>query len=223
MHWPLPSRTNRVGRLGLFGVISITLLTGFSPDALTSRAPLDVIWERHMLNGMPANIYVEDGHEVARATGSTEPFEPTRGNPASVTYSKEGIIVTGPQETRMLGLRRHGGWSLHGGRLQRLAAGDPGFELYGKHVIWTAPYFPFPFHRGPQEQQWSYEFFLLKRDQTGRAAQIIRKWVFEPPMVILGPPGRYEVSADMKRDPSAPGITVTVHGLAKPFEERVAF
>jgi hypothetical protein len=178
-----------------------------------------------MMQGVPANVFIYKGQVNARATVLEGSFESAKGDPSSAVLTKYGISVRGPDETRMLGLWRKGGWGLTGGLLARFSARTELVDLYGKEVLWEAPYFPLPFHRAPPERHFSYEFFLLQRNRTTMRAQLLRKWVFEPPEVIItrqfGFPAAETVWAELKYEPTTRTATVTVHGLAHPFQEAV--
>lgn len=202
------------------------IMIGAAPAASTSRAPLDTLWEGYMLQGVDAIVFVD---QAGTTKGPVEPDVPTqsfteaKGNPRWAWSLKYGISVRGPMETRALGFWRKGGWLLSGGLLARAEEPTELIECYGKFVEWTAPYFPFPFHRLPPERWWSYEFFLLQRERRTMSTRLIHKWVFEPPQ--LAPSSREpeddSVRAELAYQPGTRTATVIVHGLARPFQENV--
>ena len=174
-----------------------------------------------MLKGVSANVYFLRDRLVDRATpGEKLPsFEIAEGNPLDAAWrTSRGISVQDLRETRLLGLWRLGGWQLLGGLLA-LAEISPGrLELYGKLALRIEPYFALP-HREAPQQRWSYEFFLVRRDGSTGSAEVVRRWLFEAPQVILGRFPDRPVRAELKYDPTSRRARFLVHGLASPFQE----
>ena len=84
------------------------------------RAPLDALWQEHMLMGSAATIYVD---EFGQRTVSSlrQPFDEQRGvvsGVESAAWTTHGIEVLRLDERWLLW--RNGGWVLQGGLLARV-------------------------------------------------------------------------------------------------------
>jgi hypothetical protein len=149
-------------------------------------------------------------------------FEFAKGDPIIAAFAtNQGIVVQNLQETGLLGLWRRGGWQLLGGVLARADTPAGPLELYGKLALRIEPYFGLP-HRVAPKQQWSYEFFLVRRDRSTARGEVVRKWMFEPPQVLSGPyPSAHPVRADLSYDPISRRVRLSVDGLASPYRDEI--
>ncbi len=181
------------------------------------RAPLDTLWQEHMLAGTAATIYAEGGGQ-RNATGARNPFDDQRGvvgsveSAATTTYGIEILRL----DERWL-LWRNGGWVLLGGLLARARERGAAVELYGKAVMRRPPWISWgPFHRDPPTTT-GYEFFLLRRPANARRATVVRQWTVSPDDVAsVG-----HVRASLGYDPATRTARVTVSGLKKPIADAV--
>jgi hypothetical protein len=83
------------------------------------RAPLDELWESHMLTGNGA-LYYEGLLSEIPGHGS---FEVAKGRPDTVWATEHGIRVQDFRETAFGGLLRKGGWRIKSGLLGRVEVG----------------------------------------------------------------------------------------------------
>jgi len=204
--------------LSYFGFLM--LLAVAAPEASSAepppRAPLDALWQQHMLQGSAATIYIDGSGERTVSTPRV-PFDEQHGEKdvegaAITTY---GIHVARLDERWLLW--RNGGWILRGGLLARAKADGSAIELYGKAVIRQSPYVPGgPFPRDPPIKR-GYEFFLLLRRANVPRAIILRQWTFQPTDVVNGGPAR----ATLRYDATTGTATVTITGVKTPVAETI--
>jgi len=180
------------------------------------RAPLDALWQEHMLTGTAASIKVDESGQRAVSIPRT-PFDDQRGvvssieSAAGTTY---GIEISRLDERFLLW--RNGGWVLQGGLLARVTEQSSAIELYGKAVIRRSAYVPGgPFPRDPPMTT-GYEFFLLRKANAPQAT-IVRQWSYQPSDVVEA--GR--VTARLKYDTATRKAVVTIVGLKVPVEDTV--
>ena len=203
-----------LGYLGTAMLFAISV-PGLSLAEPPPRAPLDALWQEHMLAGSSATIYIDASGQRTIAIYRT-PFDEQRvssvESAAATTY---GIEVARLDERWLLW--RNGGWFLQGGLLVRAKDHSTTLELYGKAVIRQLPYIP----RGPfpydPPMTTGYEFFLLLRKADAARAAILRQWVLQPSDVVEA--GR--VKATLKYDAPTRKAVVTIMGLKRPLEETV--
>jgi hypothetical protein len=181
-----------------------------------ARAPLDALWQEHMLTGSAATIYVDESGQrtvpIPRRSFNEQHGE-TYAESAATTTS--GIQVARLDERWLLW--RNGGWVLQGGLLARVRGPSSAIELYGKAVIRRPPYVPGgPFPRDPPMTT-GYEFFLLLRKANASLATILRQWTFQPSDVVEA--GR--VTARLQYGTATRKAVVTIAGLKTPVEEAV--
>jgi hypothetical protein len=183
------------------------------------RAPLDELWQEHMLMGTATTMYVDESGQRTVSIPRT-PFDEQRGVVSSVesaagtTY---GIEVSRLDERWLLW--RNGGWVLQGGLLARAREPSSTIELYGKAVIRQPAYVPGgPFPRDPPMTR-GYEFFLLLRKANVQRAAILRQWTFQPGDVAKDG----SVRATLQYNPATRMAIVTIKGLKTPVEETVGF
>jgi len=198
----------------------LMLFTLAAPDASSAepppRAPLDALWQEHMLTGSAATIYVDESGQRTLLT-PRRPFDEQHGEEdvegaAITTY---GIHVARLDERWLLW--RNGGWVLRGGLLARVRENTSAIELYGKAVIRQPPYVPGgPFPRDPPMKR-GYEFFLMLRQAKVPRATILRQWIFQPRDVVKDGP----VRATLQYNATTRTATVTIMGLKTPVEETV--
>jgi len=181
------------------------------------RAPLDALWQEHMLAGTAATIYAEGGGQ-RNETGARNPFDEQRGVVASVESAASttyGIAVLRLDERWLLW--RNGGWVLQGGLLARARERGAAVELYGKAVIRRPPWISWgPFRRDPPMTT-GYEFFLLQRRANAPRATVVRQWTVEPD----GGARLGRVGATLRYDPATRTARVAVSGLKKPIDASV--
>lgn len=191
-----------------------------------SRAALDAIWQRYMLEGTAATVTVHDS-DIAAAQRPPLPDEAVQSRafeigitPEHAALAGHGITVTRLGE----GFWGNGGWILKGGLLGRADHGASVIELYGKAVVRQHAHLPLPLHR-PVPHDSGYEFFLLLRRIDPRSVTIVRRWVFDPQEVAvqhLSDGGTMErVEATLRYAATTRTATVTITGLARPFEVQV--
>jgi hypothetical protein len=179
------------------------------------RVHLDALWEKHMLAGtfVVMNIY----GSITEGSEKHPPLlvDPKREEPIYPSGMSHPISILSVGE----GLFRRGGWYLGGGLLRRISDGPVTIEIYGKRVVRRFPYIPFPPHSGGPEET-SSEFFLLYR-KPGSPGTIIRKWIFLPEEIVIDRDDQSEVRCVFQYDRASKTATVTIHGLKRPFEDRV--
>ena len=181
-----------------------------------ARAPLDALWQEHMLTGSAATIYVDQSGQRTISI-PRRPFNEQQGE----TYAESAATTTSGIQVARLDERwlvwRNGGWVLQGGLLARVGDHSSAIELYGKAVIRRPPYVPGgPFPRDPPMTT-GYEFFLLLRKANAPRATILRQWTFQPSDVVEA--GR--VTARLQYDAATRKAVVTIAGLKSPVEETV--
>jgi hypothetical protein len=180
-----------------------------------ARAPLDTLWEQHMLEGKFVVMSLEDSgvNAIEVQPKSIDPSEPDRIYGSLMSHR---ISVMKLDE----GFFNNGGWVLRGGLHSRISTGESKIELYVKEVVRRFSHFPFPPHRElPQEI--GYEFFLLHRKQKVTAPTIIRKWTVTASEVIQQNPRDPSVRVSLKYDATARVATLTITGLKHPFQESI--
>ena len=196
------------------------ILAGLAGGEPPPRAPLDALWEKHMLEGTFVFIEVHKSKITAREKHPPPTVDPKDDEP---TF---GVLMSHPISVSELGegLFGNGGWILQGGLLRRINDDSSTIELYGKRVVRQFPHFRILPHRDPPMEV-GYEFFLLRRKPGTTRAVIIRQWTFLPDEVVLkdvGHGGRYpNVRCILQYDATTRNATVTVTGLKRPFEERI--
>jgi len=202
--------------LGYLGFLMLCALSapGVGSAEPPPRAPLDALWQEHMLVGTAATIYVDESGQRTLSVLRT-PFDEERGIVSSVESAAgttQGIAVSRLDERFLLW--RNGGWVLQGGLLARARGRSAAIELYGKAVIRRPPYVPGgPFPRDPPMTT-GYEFFLLLRKPNVPRATILRQWTFQPGDVAKDA----SVKAMLKYDAAARTATVAIMGLKTPVE-----
>src|SRR5438045_294621 len=110
-----------VGYLGVL-VLSALCVPGANAAEPPSRAPLDALWQEHMLKGVAATIHVDNSGEKTFSISRT-PFDEQRGVVSSVESAADttyGIEIARLDERFLLW--RNGGWIMRGGLLQRVSA-----------------------------------------------------------------------------------------------------
>jgi hypothetical protein len=221
----------------VIATVLITFLRGGQPATAGDipRAPLDRIWEEHMLAGTP--VHYSSGRLFQWQPWYTRFPERSRGSWVLALATPRGMIVSDYRGTRLLGVLRGGGWSLHGGLLDRFDRDGKALELYVKVVSRVHPGL-FDNSAPPKEQ--SYEFFLLCRPQKDAQAVVVRSWTIRPdevhwyvPEYLLQGPLRIDdkallsasetsdVRGFLTYESESNVALVTVTGLTHPFEERV--
>jgi len=204
------------------GYLGFLMLFGLSvPDAGSAepppRAPLDALWQEHMLMGSAATIYVDESGQRTVSIPRT-PFDEQRGVVSSVesaAATTHGIEVSRLDERFLLW--RNGGWVLQGGLLARVREQSSAIELYGKAVIRRPAYVPGgPFPRDPPMMT-GYEFFLLLRKANVPRATILRQWTFQPDDVAKDS----SIRATLRYNTATRTAIVTIMGLKTPVEETV--
>jgi hypothetical protein len=163
------------------------------------------------------------------------PFGPEeiRSSPLGAEITRYGIGISA-QST--LG---GGGWSIGGGLVGRAALGSTDVELFGKAVARVHGV-----KRTSDDQDESYEFFLVLRPSAPGAARALRQWRFSweelaptvAPQVAESLRRRYtgaELEKELERakaiyvhgylkvDQESKVATIAITGLKKPFQERV--
>jgi len=206
--------------LGYLGFL--TLLVFSIPDAGVAeppqRAPLDTLWQEHMLAGSAATVYLD---ESGQRTVSIRriPFDEQRGVP-SVEFA--AVMTNGIQVARLDErwlFWRNGGWVLKGGLLARAREESSAIELYGKAVIRQPPYIPSgPLPRDPPMTT-GYEFFLLLRKANVPRATIVRQWTFQPDEVTK----KDLVTARLQYNATTRTAKVTITGLKTDVEDVIEF
>lgn len=196
------------------------------------RAPLDQLWEKHMLAGTGGH-HIDGKKDTYVLTAS---FELAKGSPGSADLSTRGIGVVDFRGWELLGLLRGGGWELTGGLLGKIELSTSILELYGKRV-WQ--FYPGLVDNYFKKRETTYEFFLLKREQGGARAVVLKKWIiqpedvkwFVPESVLKDPLGHDEqyrrqnetedVRGFFRYYPDGQVAEVTIAGLTRPFVERI--
>lgn len=202
------------------------------------REPLDQLWEKHMLAGT-AGQYIDGKPERTDYIPNPFPaksFEEAKGSPGSAWLSTRGIGVLDFHGWELLGLLRGGGWELTGGLLGKIELSTSILELYGKRV-WQ--FYPGLVDNYFKKRETTYEFFLLKREQGGARAVVLKKWIiqpedvkwFVPESVLKDPLGHDEqyrrqnetedVRGFFRYYPDGQVAEVTIAGLTRPFVERI--
>jgi hypothetical protein len=210
------SFTSELGCLGLVMLFALSVPDTGSAEP-PPRAPLDALWQEHMLAGSAAIIYVDESGQRT-VSGVRQPFDEPRGVVSSVesaAWTNYGIEVSRLDERWLLW--RNGGWILQGGLLSRVKEQSAALELYGKAVIRRPPYVPGgPFPRDPPMTT-GYEFFLVLRKAGAPRATILRQWIFQPSDVVEA--GR--VRARLQNDTATRKAVVTITGLKTPVEDTI--
>jgi hypothetical protein len=202
------------------GHLSVLMLFGLFAPATSAepppRAPLDALWEEHMLLGSSASIYVDESGQRTVSI-PRRAFDEQRGEQdvEGALATPYGIHVARLDERWLLW--RNGGWVLQGGLLARVKEQSAAIELYGKAVIRRPPYVPGgPFPRDPPMTR-GYEFFLLLRRTGVPRAIILRKWTVEPRDVVKDSPPR----ATLQYSATTNTATVTIVRARTPVLETV--
>lgn len=169
------------------------------------RAPLDALWEKHMLAGSNGG-YFDGVPFIPTAPPPHAAFESANGNPDNASPTTKGIRIDDFRETRLWGLLRKGGWRMEGGLLAGAAQGAAAIELYGKSV-WKVPPVLFDFGKSPPwSAEHSYEFFLLYRPREGEKAALLKKWTIPPDRI----PYNYYLRGTLRYDAAKGIATVKV-------------
>lgn len=181
------------------------------------RAPLDALWQEHMLAGTAATIYAEDGRQRTVAS-YRQPFDEQHGvvsNVESAALTSHGIEILELDERWLLW--RNGGWVMRGGLLARARARGSAVELYGKAVIRRPPWVSLgPFRRNPPATT-SYELFLLLRKANAPHATIVRRWIVPPDEVVEAG----SVKATLRYDAASRTAQVAITGGKRPVDDTV--
>ena len=213
-------------RLGWIVLASPLFIPGCLLDIAPGRESIDATWQARMLAG-------EYGQS---SNGEKSPYV----GPDTIASSLLGVSGTrykidiGEQST--LG---GGGWSMVGGLVGRVARPDASVELFGKEIARV--------HGVMQttgDQDKSAEFFLVIRPKSAGLGRLVKRWGFPseelgrtvPPALEKNLRARYtgiELEKALERskgihlngylsfDEPSKIATVTITGLARPFEERV--
>ena len=191
-------------RVGIvFAVLCLPSATVFAASEIP-RAPLDELWESHMLAGTGA-IYDDGSRSEAPPHGS---FEVAKGSPDAVWPTRQGIRVQDFREVALGGLLRKGGWRIEGGLLDRIEVGTVAVDLYGKSVWRVSPSLLSFGMSPPRSAQHSYEFFLLKRGKEVSDVTVLRKWVLPADKI----PYNYYLSGSLAYDRETKTIAVKAIG-----------
>ena len=227
-------------KAGLFFVVVLTISLMFGQVGTAgeiSRDALDQLWEKHMLEGRGGH-YMDGQPEVV--TTPPIPFVKERtgkgaGSPFAMLSTEYAISVKDFRGTKLFGLLRGGGWTLHGGLLERIEIDAAAIELYGKVINRIYPGLLDHYYR-PKEDR-TYEFFLLQRKQGVPQAAILKKWVIKPnavhwfipkyaeeaklPERIKKQQETTDVRGFLKYLPESQEAEVTISGLTHLFVERI--
>ena len=181
------------------------------------RAPLDALWQEHMLLGSAAAIYLDESGQRTVSFPRT-PFDEHRGVVSSIESAggtTHGIEVARLDERFLVW--RNGGWVLQGGLLARVREQSSVIELYGKAVIRRPAYVPGgPFPREPPMTT-GYEFFVLLRKVTSSRGHDLAPMDFSASDVVEA--GR--VRARLQYDTATRKALVTIIGLKTPVADTV--
>ncbi len=215
--------------LAWIGAMSL-LGSGCLLDIAPKREPLDERWERAMLNAEFGRWL--DGTLVAGTAPRKDQIE---SDFVRIQWTKYDIVM----ETRStLG---GGEWKLDGGLMGRALHGASNVELFGKRIVRI---------HGPAgtvnvRRDYSYEFFLVVRQQPGQQGRLIRRWSFGPADLaftiaednerflrrlklpqkeieqLIEQSKDHALTVALDLDPQSKLATVRITGLVQPFEEHV--
>ena len=134
--------------------------------------PLERLWTEHMLGGSEGRYAYGKRIDYYR---STKGYTWARGGVLAASGTNRGISVSDLSETQFLGPIQGGGWTLHGGLLARVDLNEDFLELYGLNVVrWRGGLLGFGIHH--EEEDVTYDFFLLHRPGGAARATVIQKW-----------------------------------------------
>jgi len=214
-------------RLARLLVFILPLVTqGCLLDIAPAREPLDATWQSHMLAGEYGTwFYGEKWSYVG-------PDE-IKSSPSGASGTLHGITVS---DQSTLG---GGGWSIIGGMVARIVRPHEDVELFGRQIARTHGMW-----RTSSDTDESFEFFLLVRPRATGRGRLVKHWSF--PYEDLGrtvPPALERrlrtsytgaelenavarskgifVDGYLSFDEHNKTATVTITGLARPFEEHV--
>lgn len=202
------------------GFALLLIMSGLAISGEIQREPLDRLWEEHMLSGTSA-VY-SNGEPIKHTTDLAN--ESNTGMPFSAAFTKRGIKIGDFRERHFLLLWVGGGWGLDGGLLGKIEERTSTIELYGKQVTRREPSFILNLQaiHNPEEE-YSFEFFLLRRKNGASRATVIKKWVIGHGQLERSPGGTVgDARGFLQYDPATKIATVTLKGLERLFvEERI--